>query len=443
MMKKLLLVANLVVALTLQALTTHEADVNPTWEAGGGGPGGLNGQVQYRVNSKTFGGITNATSNGTTITLTSPKIVTNILDANANTLLGVTAIASAVNNVTLSNAATGEMPTLSVSGNDSNVPLSIRPKGTSGFIRIGPDTYGASGWDGSDVGLEYYQASSPTGSSSGIYVEDHLGDFADASAFGVMSNVFTTNNPSATQNVSLLWAVNGNAYSYVPFGHAASEVKGVYGYAAHIGTGTATSLFGIQGVAELFNNGTTNSATGVGSTIIAPYNSRFSALFSGSVISNNFATGNTLFGLYTQDLSGASYPYFLWYDSPGVFDVKGDGAMEYYNPAFTKYSIGASNYERAVQRWNGNTLEYGTQAGGTGTLRPVKILGSALTTPDLISTGVVGATSGFTGPAGVVHINDVVALPPSAALHQARGLDLRRHRPPSLLLQRRSLETIG
>jgi hypothetical protein len=86
--------------------------------------------------------------------------------------------------------------------------------------------------------------------------------------------------------------------------------------------------------------------------------------------------------------------------------------MAYYNPAFTKYTLGVTDYERAVQQWNGNTLEYGTQAGGTGTLRPVKILGSALTTPDLISTGVVGATSGFTGPAGVVRINDVVALTP-------------------------------
>jgi hypothetical protein len=304
------------------------------------------------------------------------------------------------------------MPAISAGGSDANIALSIRPKGNSGFIRIGPDTYGVSGWAGYDLGVEYLQVSSPTPYSYGIYIENHLGDFADAQSYGIVSSVLSNASPSATQNVSTLWAVNGNAYSYVPFGHAASEVKGVYGYAAHIGAGTATSLFGIQGVAELFNNGTTNSATGVGSTIIAPYNSHFAALFSGSVISNDFATGNTLFGLWTQDLSGASYPYFLWYDSPGVFDVKGDGAMEYYNPAFTKYSIGAPNYERAVQRWNSNTLEYGTQAGGTGTLRPVKILGSALITPDLTSTGAVDAASGFTGPSGVVHINDVIALTP-------------------------------
>src|SRR5206468_2848214 len=62
--------------------------------AGGGGtPGGSNTQVQYN-NSGAFGGITNATSDGTTMTLTSPKIVTNIKDTNANTLMGITAQAS-------------------------------------------------------------------------------------------------------------------------------------------------------------------------------------------------------------------------------------------------------------------------------------------------------------------------------------------------------------
>jgi len=90
------------------------------------------------------------------------------------------------------------------------------------------------------------------------------------------------------------------------------------------------------------------------------------------------------YGLYVADLTGkATYAYLLYGDSPGVFDIQGDGVMAYYNPLFTKFTRGATNYERAVQQWSSNVLEYGTQAGGTGTLRGVKIIGASLQTPDL------------------------------------------------------------
>lgn len=91
-----------------------------------------------------------------------------------------------------------------------------------------------------------------------------------------------------------------------------------------------------------------------------------------------------VYGVYLSDMTGkATDDFYLWFDSPGVYDVKSGGVMNYYNPSFTKYALGASNYERAVQQWNSNVLEYGTQAGGTGTLRGVKILGASVQTPDL------------------------------------------------------------
>jgi hypothetical protein len=95
---------------------------------GGGTPGGSNTQVQYN-NSSAFGGITNATSDGTTETLTSPKIVTNIKDTNANTLLGITATGTAVNNLTIANAASGNGPTIGSSGSGTDIDVNMVPKG--------------------------------------------------------------------------------------------------------------------------------------------------------------------------------------------------------------------------------------------------------------------------------------------------------------------------
>jgi hypothetical protein len=63
-------------------------------------------------------------------TLTSPKIGTSILDTNGNELAKVTATGSAVNEFTLANAATGDDPTLSATGGDSNIDIAIKPKGT-------------------------------------------------------------------------------------------------------------------------------------------------------------------------------------------------------------------------------------------------------------------------------------------------------------------------
>ena len=73
------------------------------------------------------------TATGTT-SLTSPKIVTQISDTNGNELLKVTATASAVNELTLANAATGGAPELSATGSDTNIDVKLTPKGTGSLL---------------------------------------------------------------------------------------------------------------------------------------------------------------------------------------------------------------------------------------------------------------------------------------------------------------------
>ena len=63
-------------------------------------------------------------------TLTSPKIGTSILDTNGNELFLLTATGSAVNELTYANAATGNAPSFTATGGDSNISINLVPKGT-------------------------------------------------------------------------------------------------------------------------------------------------------------------------------------------------------------------------------------------------------------------------------------------------------------------------
>jgi len=83
-----------------------------------------------------------STTTLTNKTLTSPKIGTAILDTNGLQLALLTATGTAVNEFTIANAAAGAGPTLSATGDDTNVPINITPKGT-GDVFINPPTSGA------------------------------------------------------------------------------------------------------------------------------------------------------------------------------------------------------------------------------------------------------------------------------------------------------------
>jgi len=83
--------------------------------------------------SATTGDVTlTGTQTLTNKTLTAPKIGTSILDTNGAELLLLTATGSAVNELTLANASTGNGPTLSATG-ETNVGININPKGTGVF----------------------------------------------------------------------------------------------------------------------------------------------------------------------------------------------------------------------------------------------------------------------------------------------------------------------
>jgi hypothetical protein len=162
-----------------------------TWASVSASPGGSDTQLQYN-NAGAFGGISGATSNGTNATFgsgnlraTRPQFTTSIDDANGNEAFGVTATASAVNEFTVANAATGGKPTLSATGGDTNIGMQFTPKGTGGWtFRSGSATVLFEVLDSSNnVFFKVDQAGSFTGIRS---------NFGDAVTSGGLFNVVTS-----------------------------------------------------------------------------------------------------------------------------------------------------------------------------------------------------------------------------------------------------------
>jgi|WetSurMetagenome_2_1015567.scaffolds.fasta_scaffold54131_2 hypothetical protein len=77
--------------------------------------------------------------------LTTPKITTSINDANGNEVIKTPATGSAVNEITVTNAATNGTPTISATGGDTDISLDIVSKG-AGVIKF--NSKAVSGFDG-------------------------------------------------------------------------------------------------------------------------------------------------------------------------------------------------------------------------------------------------------------------------------------------------------
>jgi len=106
---------------------------------------------------------------------------TGILDANKNEIVSVSATASAVNEITVANAATGNGPTISATGGDTNIDVNLTPKGTGRVVNtktVSGYVSGVTEYVENDVGVNSTQFSvypaigttwesvGPTGSSA-------------------------------------------------------------------------------------------------------------------------------------------------------------------------------------------------------------------------------------------------------------------------------------
>jgi hypothetical protein len=170
------------------------------------------------------------------------------------------------------------------------------------------------------------------------------------------------------------------------YGTSVLEVKGVFGGSHHF-TGIGALNYGLS----IIDSGTTvDSWARMRSSFVRADKGTVAAELSVNYTNSpffGFGSGatpviTTYFHEWIGDIGAVPVNgYAFWYDAPGVYRIKADGVMAYYNPAFTKYTPGAADYERVVQQWNSNVLEYGAEKGGSGTLRVLRFIGASVELP--------------------------------------------------------------
>ena len=163
-------------------------------------------------------------------TLTSPKIGTNILDTNGLELLNLTATASAVNELTLANASTGNNPTLSATG-ETNVGITLTPKGTGEVvIAAGNLNYGATAVTATGAELNYSDlATLGTSAASKVLT-------ANANNLTTISGAVLNTEDTLTDQATIAWDVIASPVAKV-------TLAGNRTMAAPSGTGPAAGQF--------------------------------------------------------------------------------------------------------------------------------------------------------------------------------------------------------
>jgi hypothetical protein len=208
----------------------------------------------------------------------------------------------------------------------------------------------------------------------------HYGQYADGTGF-IYAGDFTS-------EIDLFQ--DGSIYNYINNRDTGGTVAllGLKSIVGVQGTATATATYNLLG----------STTKAVGATITRAYGVKIESLSHATI-------GNAV----------TNYPF--WYSGGGgdaalgaVFRINHLGILAYYNPAFAEYTPDTANYERIVLQWDSNVAQIGTQAGGTGTLRAVKILGSSLQADGYKSSdGTAGATAGpFTVITGITVKNGLV-----------------------------------
>ena len=203
--------------------------------------------------------------------MTSPRIVTSINDTNGNELVGVTATASAVNEITVANAATGANPVISATGSDTNIGITLTPKGTGNAVLTSGNLVVASG-----AGIDFSADPHAPGMTSEL-----LDDYEE----GTWTPTYSSSGATFTYSVQTGWyrkignlvtvgftlsasasgtVTNSLSISGLPF--ASKNAANTYGCVATGYTTFTESVTGVVGsndtiIAMYRDNNTGNSAT--------------------------------------------------------------------------------------------------------------------------------------------------------------------------------------
>lgn len=126
---------------------------------------------------------------------------TGINDNNNNEVITITTTASAVNEFTVANAATGANPVISATGSDTNIGITLTPKGTGNAVLTSGNLVVANG-----NGIDFSATSSGTGTMTSELLADYEeGTWTptDASGAGLTLTVASANYTKIGNTVRL------------------------------------------------------------------------------------------------------------------------------------------------------------------------------------------------------------------------------------------------
>jgi hypothetical protein len=224
-------------------------------------------------------------------TLTSPRIGTAILDTNGNELATLTATGSAVNELSITNGATGTGPTIAVSGSDSNPNLNINAKGTGRVVIKGyPYTLNI---QNTTVG------NSGTGLTSLLSYSVPSGSLATNNDY--IEGIATGNYANTANTKTVNFLVNGTSIITTSALDIKAATGAVIGWSVRY-TIVRTSSTAVWCHAEMIASVVGVAATG--STVNAFGNGYYSASFGGSVTVSDLASN--AFTILLQGQSSAA-----------------------------------------------------------------------------------------------------------------------------------------
>ncbi len=208
-------------------------------------------------------GLLAASQTFTNKTLTSPKIGTSILDTNGNEFFNLTATGSAVNEITFANSATGNNPSFTASGGDSDVGINFVMKG-AGTMKL--DTANQTG-----ILLRLNNSGSTSGSQQAVF---QVG-FSDSRRFiigtagGAVGSLYNDWNYiySEAGNGMRLIAYSGKPITFVTLAGLTESMRLTENGNLTLGTTSETGLSGGGGLRVASTTASTNTTTGA--TIIS------------------------------------------------------------------------------------------------------------------------------------------------------------------------------
>jgi len=236
-------------------------------------------------------------------TLTAPKFADGgfIADANGNEILVLDTVATAVNEITLANAATAGNPALTASGDDANVGIDVNLKGTGSFNIKGNATQAAELrlYEDTDAGTNY--SAFKVGTQAGDITYTLPTDDGDA------GQVLSTNGSGVLDWVT---PSSGSTFTALPF---VTDFSAATRAVTNTGAGSYFNTFATNGLAQGTGAtggsfGSVNYSVGSGSTTTYLFNA--GASFSCSLhIDTIGTTASAFYGIGAITVDGTGHTY--------------------------------------------------------------------------------------------------------------------------------------